>query len=443
VAQARSGDFGIILVNSMYHCVNTMPAMTKALQRRRLKLKNVEVARTPESLSDVEMEMVESCEWNSSDVWDCSSHASTSSSNGQGKEENRITAEHAGSLKSEIDLMRSKNEWLELANKNARLAIEQAKLQWNYQDMMSILNKPSQGPSQNYNSQRPCAWYHGMGENTSLTAAPVVYCLAVPMAEHPCAASASPASIDNNGRQAGCSEQQRQQQQQQGSQRRQGQFEHNEEQRQRRRQQQPQRQHSPRQGHTQQALQGANQSVSQTSPRFALNCEDSCESLASPDDIAGPEDSSQGIVISTNVPCTTVMIRNMPNNYTRAMMLAMIDCKGFRGQYDFVYMPVDFATKVALGYAFINFHKPEQAELFWKTFDGFTDWMIPSRKICTISWGNPHQGLWPNIERYRNSPVMHEQVPDLYKPVLFMDGVRVPFPEPTKKLRSPRIRRRN
>jgi len=165
-----------------------------------------------------------------------------------------------------------------------------------------------------------------------------------------------------------------------------------------------------------------------------------CENLAPPDDIAGPEDPAQGSVTSTGVARTTVMIRNMPNNYTRAMLLEMINSKGFRGQYDFVYMPVDFVTEVALGYAFINFHKPEQAESFWNTFDGYTDWVIPSRKICTMSWGDPHQGLWPNVERYRNSPVMHERVPDVYKPVLYMDGVRVPFPMPTKKLRAPRIR---
>mmetsp|Transcript_30241 Transcript_30241/g.66134 ORF Transcript_30241/g.66134 Transcript_30241/m.66134 type:complete len:157 (-) Transcript_30241:119-589(-) len=35
---------------------------------------------------------------------------------------------------------------------------------------------------------------------------------------------------------------------------------------------------------------------------------------------------------------------------------------------------------------------------------------------------------------------MHEAVPDEYKPVVFQDGVRVPFPAATKKLRAPRMR---
>lgn len=182
------------------------------------------------------------------------------------------------------------------------------------------------------------------------------------------------------------------------------------------------------------------QRTSQTRSMCASNYETSCTIPASLDNTIGHKDSAQFSVTSAHVGRTTVMIRNMPNNYTRAMLLEMMDSKGFRGQYDFIYMPIDFVTRVALGYSFINFVSTEQAECFWDTFDGFTDWMIPSKKICTVSWADPHQGLSPNIERYRNSPVMHEKVPDIYKPLLFVDGVRLPFPAPTKKLRAPRIR---
>jgi phosphatidylglycerophosphate synthase len=52
-----------------------------------------------------------------------------------------------------------------------------------------------------------------------------------------------------------------------------------------------------------------------------------------------------------------------------------------------------------------------------------------------------HKGLGAHIERYRNSPVMHESVPDEYKPAMYTRGVRVPFPPPTKNLRMPRIRK--
>merc|ERR1740123_2226645 len=39
---------------------------------------------------------------------------------------------------------------------------------------------------------------------------------------------------------------------------------------------------------------------------------------------------------------TTVMLRNLPNDYTRDMLLALLDKEGFQGKYNFVYLPMDF-----------------------------------------------------------------------------------------------------
>jgi hypothetical protein len=137
---------------------------------------------------------------------------------------------------------------------------------------------------------------------------------------------------------------------------------------------------------------------------------------------------------------TTVMLRNLPNNYNREMLLDLIDSQGFGSQYDFLYLPIDFNTKACFGYAFVNLVTHEAANQFRAAFDGFSNWAIPSRKCCMISWSDPHQGLNANIERYRNSPVMHAGVPDEHKPVVFNQGVRVCFPEQSKKLRAPRTR---
>jgi hypothetical protein len=137
---------------------------------------------------------------------------------------------------------------------------------------------------------------------------------------------------------------------------------------------------------------------------------------------------------------TTVMLRNLPNNYNRAMLLDLIDSEGFNRQYDFVYLPIDFTTKACFGYAFVNLLTHESATRFRAAFDGFSNWIIPSRKRCIISWSDPHQGLQANIERYQNSPVMHAGVPDEHKPVVFSQGERVSFPESNKKVRAPRIR---
>jgi len=137
---------------------------------------------------------------------------------------------------------------------------------------------------------------------------------------------------------------------------------------------------------------------------------------------------------------TTVMLRNMPNNYSRTMLLELLDAEGFAGQYDFLYLPMDFQSRASLGYAFINFTSSDSAESFWRVFEGYSNWAIPSRKMSGVSWSGPHQGLEAHIERYRNSPVMAESTPDEYKPILFDCGVRIPFPAPTRRIRAPRVR---
>jgi hypothetical protein len=139
-------------------------------------------------------------------------------------------------------------------------------------------------------------------------------------------------------------------------------------------------------------------------------------------------------------PATTLMLRNLPNDYTRDMMLTLLDEQGFKGAYDFFYMPIDFKSNAGLGYAFINLASAEQVVPFWEKFSGFSGWSLPSQKVCTVSWSNPHQGLATHIERFKNSFLMHEEVPDEHRPVLMQDGVRIDFPPPTRKLQPPRAR---
>jgi len=135
---------------------------------------------------------------------------------------------------------------------------------------------------------------------------------------------------------------------------------------------------------------------------------------------------------------TTLMLRNVPNQYTRALLQDTIDAVGFAGRYDFVYLPIDFQTRAGLGYAFLNFVEPADAVRFRKVFHGFSNWRVPCAKVCNVGWGEAHQGLSAHIERYRNSPLMHESVPDMYRPILLSQGSRVPFPVPTKRIKPPR-----
>jgi len=135
---------------------------------------------------------------------------------------------------------------------------------------------------------------------------------------------------------------------------------------------------------------------------------------------------------------TTVMIRNVPNDYSRDMLLRLLDENSFACCYDFVYYPIDFKRGAAFGYVFVNMISHEEALRVHWVLQGFGDWEVPSRKVVDVCWGYPIQGWGDMVERYRNSPVMHEGMPDECKPAVFCNGARVPFPPPTKRIRNAR-----
>jgi len=136
----------------------------------------------------------------------------------------------------------------------------------------------------------------------------------------------------------------------------------------------------------------------------------------------------------------TVMLRNVPPLLARFHLLAMLDERGFCGRYDFVYLPVDFTHNLGLGYALVGFVDHASARIALESLQGLCFPAVDGSFQCEVSWSEPHRGLAGHIERYRNSPVMHPSMPDEYKPAIFVNGQRVPFPPPTKNIRPPRIR---
>jgi len=121
------------------------------------------------------------------------------------------------------------------------------------------------------------------------------------------------------------------------------------------------------------------------------------------------------------------------------MLTETLNAQGFTARFNFVYSPMDFGTRSSFGYAFINLVFPEDADQFLTVFDDFCDWSVPSSKVAEVDWSD-RQGLEGLIERYRNSPLMHDQVPDEAKPILLQNGERVEFPPPTQAIKPLKVR---
>jgi hypothetical protein len=141
---------------------------------------------------------------------------------------------------------------------------------------------------------------------------------------------------------------------------------------------------------------------------------------------------------------TTVLFRNVLATSKRSDLCMLLNNQGFRGQYDFLYVPANFKTMLSFGYAFVNFVSGQAAEAARQYFNGY-DWSVQGESsVLETSWSNPHQGYEIHVERYRDCPVMHSSVADEYKPIVLRGGVRIPFPVPTKRLIAPRdVRRRH
>ncbi|KKY29250.1 putative meiosis protein mei2 [Phaeomoniella chlamydospora] len=143
---------------------------------------------------------------------------------------------------------------------------------------------------------------------------------------------------------------------------------------------------------------------------------------------------------------TTIMIRNVPNDVDQCEMKAILD-QTSRGQYDFMYLRIDFGNNKNVGYAFVNFADPMAIIYFVQARAGHKWSMIltgagikwngrnvPSTdKTLAISYATI-QGRDCLIQKFRNSSVMLEH--PFCRPKLYVTGEgpdagqEEAFPEP-------------
>jgi len=78
------------------------------------------------------------------------------------------------------------------------------------------------------------------------------------------------------------------------------------------------------------------------------------------------------------------MLRNVPLQFNRQRLCDAFDAQGFGEKIDFVYLPLCFAEKKSLGYAFVNCINHDVARNVWNCFDGFR-WGIDADRVLVAA----------------------------------------------------------
>jgi hypothetical protein len=128
---------------------------------------------------------------------------------------------------------------------------------------------------------------------------------------------------------------------------------------------------------------------------------------------------------TTEVNYMSVMVRNIPNRYSQQMLRTEIDKAGFKGKYNFFYLPIDFGQRANLGYAFIDFQDVETAAQFIATFEGEKLRKFKSRKILSISPA-VYQGLPANLNHFAKAALQRITNPR-FQPKVFQHGQAISF----------------
>ena len=117
---------------------------------------------------------------------------------------------------------------------------------------------------------------------------------------------------------------------------------------------------------------------------------------------------------------TTLMIRNIPNKYTRTMLVDELNEDNFKC-YDFLYLPIDFRNKCNLGYAFINMINPQNVIDLYNNFRGKSWQRSRSEKKADVKWGRL-QSKNALIEHFRASSFLKRIPPDSRPISFWTDG---------------------
>lgn len=112
-------------------------------------------------------------------------------------------------------------------------------------------------------------------------------------------------------------------------------------------------------------------------------------------------------IISGRDVRTTIMLRNIPVNMDYSVLKSLLD-SCCRNTYDFIYLSIDFSTRLNFGYAFINFFKLEGIVNVIDCIVGQPWKGYSSSKYAGVSYATT-QGKEALVQKFRNSSITWTQ----------------------------------
>lgn len=138
------------------------------------------------------------------------------------------------------------------------------------------------------------------------------------------------------------------------------------------------------------------------------------------------------------IRATTVVLKQLPDGFTRDALAALLVFQGFGGHFDMIYMPYDYSDWAPYAYALCNMKTHENALQLQQALHGRT-WWQDTEKVCEVRFATT-QGYDANIERYRNMPCNHASIRNQFGPMVY-DGIAQPFPiQPSQYIVLPKAK---